>query len=228
MRSPASWSLSLLSRERAPTLPPWGERARWAMLRQADHLLTFCHWPVDALRGQAGGGEDLFDVRLPAGRLQLAEPAVHAVGLVVTRLHQLDEALLQDAGPGHRCETLIYSSSDCSIPQDTPTHPHTFQRLCGSVSTGGSWLQTQSLLLGLWPAGPHWWCACRWCSHVCPGAAWRWSASRPPCSAARWCPWGAELPASSPESRREAADACAWFTAGTVWSYLITMPFFLW
>lgn len=57
-------------------------------------------WPVDTLGSQAGGGEDLLDMSLPAGSLELAQPAVHAVGLVVTRLHQLYQALLEDVGPG--------------------------------------------------------------------------------------------------------------------------------
>lgn len=36
---------------------------------------------------------------LPVGRLQFAKPAVHAVRVVITRLHQLDQALLKNVGP---------------------------------------------------------------------------------------------------------------------------------
>lgn len=46
--------------------------------------------PVDALRCQAGGGQDLLDVAQPVGGFQLAKPPVHVVRLVITGFHEFD------------------------------------------------------------------------------------------------------------------------------------------
>lgn len=52
--------------------------------------------PVNALGGQAGGGQDLLDVCQPVGGLQLAEPSVHAVCLFIACFHEFDQALLKN------------------------------------------------------------------------------------------------------------------------------------
>lgn len=71
-------------------------------------MKTFHAWPVDALGSKAGGGQDLLDVTLPAGGLELAQPAVHVVRLVATRLHKLDQALLEDIRPEEKQVILIF------------------------------------------------------------------------------------------------------------------------
>ncbi len=55
--------------------------------------------PVNALCSQAGSGEDFLNITLPVGRFKFTEPAVHAVRLIVARLHQLYQTLLQNIRP---------------------------------------------------------------------------------------------------------------------------------
>lgn len=163
-------------------------------LRLWDRWGHFPRWPVDTLGSEAGGGQDLFDVTLPAGSFKFAQPAVHVVRLVVTRLHELDKALLEDIKPGKMGESklLMHSFRDNACTGNRqqsisiqPQQLHTSQLLYGSSSTVGSWPQTQSLHLELWPAGPHQWCACRWCNHACPAAGWHWSVSHLLCISSR-------------------------------------------
>lgn len=55
--------------------------------------------PVNALCSQAGRGEDFLNMTLPVGGFKFTEPAVHAVRLIIARLHQLYQTLLQNIRP---------------------------------------------------------------------------------------------------------------------------------
>lgn len=55
--------------------------------------------PVNALCSQAGRCEDFLNLTLPVGRFKFTEPAVHAVRLIVARLHQLYQTVLQNIRP---------------------------------------------------------------------------------------------------------------------------------
>lgn len=55
--------------------------------------------PVNTLSSQASCGQNLLDMGQPVGSLQLAQPAVHIMRLIITGLHKLDETFLQNIVP---------------------------------------------------------------------------------------------------------------------------------
>lgn len=69
----------------------------------------FKELPVNALSSQAGSGQNLLNMGQPIGCLQLTQPAVHIMWLVIAGFHQLDEAFLKDIVSTRKKRSWIFT-----------------------------------------------------------------------------------------------------------------------